>query len=119
MAGLAYLSQKYRSRGFRVLSISIDHSRKKVKEYLGRGTPPFEVGLDPRKKAYAKFKNRGVPTFYLIDEEGRIQQTWFGWAQAIIGVAETARKAVTTFFEATMGSLHRAGIFDLDLRPAS
>lgn len=82
MPELQALHDKYRSRGFSVVGISIDDGKdaaRKVKKFVNSRKITYPIGIDAgRIPAWERFRVKAVPAAYLVDQEGRIVAQWTG-----------------------------------------
>ena len=73
MADLAVLSQKYSSRGVKVIAVSVDNGDgTRVKRFAESEKLPFAVAHDPTGEVQRKFQAVGVPETYLVSGDGRL-----------------------------------------------
>ena len=73
MADLAALSQKYSSRGVKVVAVSVDNGDgTRVKRFNESEKLPFAVAHDPTGEVQRKFQAVGVPETYLVSGDGRL-----------------------------------------------
>ena len=75
---------KYKSKGFDVVSISIDDSKKAWVKAMDEEQMPWNQWLSPDKnKTMVKFLFSGIPTIYLVDREGKIIGSYTGFTDDI------------------------------------
>ncbi len=76
---LKAIYRKHEREGFIILAVSIDESpRKEIAAFVAENEVPYPVllaGSGPIKG----WRVRGLPTAYLIDREGRVVRSWFGY----------------------------------------
>jgi peroxiredoxin len=75
LADLRTLHEKYRDKGFAVLTVNLDHDRALLDEYLKSASPPWPVihedgGLDGRLAN--EFGIISTPTMFLVDPQGKV-----------------------------------------------
>jgi peroxiredoxin len=75
------LLEKYGDKGFMVISMAIDSVRTmdRVKPYVDGQGYTFMTLLDPDQKAYKTFHAPGEPYTIIIDKDGNIAYTHFGY----------------------------------------
>ena len=80
MPDLQALHEKYSSRGFRVVGISIDKDGPaKVKRYVVSKKFSYPIALDSdQAPAWDAFRVKAVPAAFLLDRDGRIVAQWTG-----------------------------------------
>lgn len=81
MPEMQKLHDKYASKGFSLVGVSIDEEgAKKVKPFLAKRKLAYPILLDSNKKepVWKAFGVHGVPALFLIDQEGRIVRQWTG-----------------------------------------
>ena len=70
---LEKLHQKYQSRGFKVVGVSIDEGdAQPVKQFVNEHSMRYPVALDPDGKVASLFQTEVIPTTVLIDRKGKI-----------------------------------------------
>lgn len=76
------LNRAYRDmkdKGFVVIAISIDQSKKAVSEFVRLKGLEFPVLLDPEKEVYFdRYAVFGLPASFLIDKKGNIRERYIG-----------------------------------------
>lgn len=70
---LEKLHDRYAKKGFVLISIYIQESRKKVASYTDKYKIPFKALLDENGRVAQSYGVVGVPTLVLIDKKGLIQ----------------------------------------------
>lgn len=63
---MATMQQRYGPKGFAVVAINVDKSRKSADDFLSSRSVPFLVAYDPAGKVAKDFHVQGMPTSYLI-----------------------------------------------------
>lgn len=76
------LYNKYKEKGFDVLSVSIDTDEKAWRKAMVEEEMPWKQTLSPDKnKTMKDFLFSGIPTLYLIDKEGKIVKSFTGFTK--------------------------------------
>ena len=81
MIHLDRFSRQYKKNNFSVLSISIDTQRSlsEVKRYVRSKKYDFEVFIDPNQQIFKKLNGNIMPTNLLIDKNGQVVWTHYGY----------------------------------------
>ncbi|MDH7460148.1 TlpA disulfide reductase family protein [Chitinophagaceae bacterium 26-R-25] len=75
------LYEKYKDKGFDIVSVSIDDSKKAWAKAMEEEGMPWKQLLSPDKNATMKnFLFSGIPTIYLIDKQGNIVSKYTGFS---------------------------------------
>jgi cytochrome c biogenesis protein CcmG, thiol:disulfide interchange protein DsbE len=97
---MASMSEKYGSRGFRVLAISVDKKREDADKFLRQAVtatnannPAFTLGFDPEGKSAAALQVKAMPTSLLVDEKGKVLFVHSGFKAADTEALEAQIKA--------------------------
>lgn len=70
---LERFSEEYKERGVRVIGISIDRDKDKLKSFLVRNPLNYRVLHDPQGKVFVDLLTvKGLPATYIIDPQGRV-----------------------------------------------
>ncbi|NLI17011.1 MAG: TlpA family protein disulfide reductase [candidate division Zixibacteria bacterium] len=71
---------KYHSRGFEILAVSIDKSGAGVvKPFAESSKLPYRILLDPTGEIFSrKYKGMGVPYGFLINKDGVVVKSYYG-----------------------------------------
>ena len=73
MPSMQRLYNKFKDRGFEMLTISVDKDASLIEPYMKKFNLTFPVLLDPDSDlAKGKYKTTGVPETFIIDREGII-----------------------------------------------
>lgn len=76
---LQALHQKYASRGFKVVGISLDDTGAGgVKQFVAQHSMTYPIAYDPDSKIATIFQSSVLPTSVIIDRSGRIVWKNFG-----------------------------------------
>lgn len=79
MDGLNKAYREMKNKGFVVIAVSIDQSKKSVSDFVKLKGLEFPVLLDPEKEVYFdKYAVFGLPTSFLIDKKGNIRERYIG-----------------------------------------
>lgn len=78
MPSLNRLYQKYEERGFVVLGISNDRSRKMAENFLSKTPVDFPVLLDSNLRVAREYRVFAYPTTLLVDREGILREKFLG-----------------------------------------
>lgn len=78
------LYAKYKDRGFDVVSISIDDSKKAWEKAMEDEQMPWNQWLSPDKNNTMKtFLFSGIPTLYILNKEGKIVGSYTGFTEDV------------------------------------
>ncbi len=69
---LKKMYSQYKERGFEVINIDIQESKKKVSSFAAKHELPYKVLLDADGEVARLYGVKGVPTKVLIGKEGKI-----------------------------------------------
>jgi thiol-disulfide isomerase/thioredoxin len=81
MPELQSLHDKYSSRGFTVVGVSIDEGKaaSKVKKFVTSKKISYPIAIDSEDDpTWERFRVKAVPAAFLIDQEGRVVAQWTG-----------------------------------------
>lgn len=79
MPDLVALREKYASRGFEILGVSMDEDgAKAVRRFLKKQPIPYPLVLNGGTTEPAGWTVPGLPTAYLIGRDGMVRKRWFG-----------------------------------------
>lgn len=97
---LKELYSKYKSKGFEILSVSIDDSKSAWIKAMDEEKMPWRQLLSTDKEETMQtFLFSGIPTLYLIDKDGKIIRGYTGLTEDVInrvnGLFNTDDKTVT------------------------
>ncbi len=73
------ITQRLSGKPFARISISADSSEEPVRRFLTQHPPMSHQVWDGRGQLSAQFNVQGLPTHLLIDPEGRVVYTLYGW----------------------------------------
>lgn len=76
MPNVVKLYNKYHSKGFEIIGISLDANRKTLERYLreqGVTWPQYYDGRGWKNKVASLYRVRAIPATYLIDKKGKIR----------------------------------------------
>lgn len=84
MPSMQKLYDKFKDRGFEMLTISVDKDPEKIPAFLKKYNLSFPVLLDPEENVAKKdYKTTGVPETFIVDQHGIIRHKAVGprdWA---------------------------------------
>ena len=99
MASLNRLYRDLRSRGLKVVAVSVDSDLHLVREFLLDTPLDFPVLLDPEGEiSQFSFGVRAFPTTWLVDRHAEVRDVWLGerdWDDALIRVEVEALFALS------------------------
>lgn len=76
------LYESYKSKGFEVVSISIDTDKNAWRKAMKEENMPWEQLLsDNKDKTMEQFQFSGIPTMYLVDSDGKIMERFTGYSE--------------------------------------
>ncbi len=85
MRHLQTLHEKYAGKGLVILGFNCADDRKIALEFLHENGATFPMILDAseaaRRLAYDRYKENGVPLNYIIDRQGKVVDTWYGYEE--------------------------------------
>jgi thiol-disulfide isomerase/thioredoxin len=83
MRHLQQLHEKYSGKGLVILGFNCADDKKIALEFLAENGATFPTILDSsdeaRKIQFSGYKGSGVPLNYIIDKEGKVVDTWYGY----------------------------------------
>jgi len=62
----------YGDKGFKVIAINLDESRKDANKFLQQIPANFEVAFDPRGNTAENYQVKAMPSSYIIDKHGNV-----------------------------------------------
>ena len=85
MRHLQTLHQKYSGKNLVILGFNCSDDKKIALEFLGENGAKFPTILDSSdaavKVGFRDYKGSGVPLNYIIDPQGKVVDTWYGYEQ--------------------------------------
>jgi peroxiredoxin len=85
MRHLQKLHEKFSGKNLVILGFNCADDRKTALEFLGENGATFPTILDSSdaatKVGFRDYKMSGVPLNYIIDKEGKIVDTWYGYEE--------------------------------------
>jgi peroxiredoxin len=97
MRHLQKLHEKYSGKDFVILGFNSADDKKIALEFLGENGATFPTILDSsdeaRKVSWSDYKASGVPLNYIIDKEGKVVDTWYGYQEGHPRALAALRKA--------------------------
>jgi peroxiredoxin len=83
MRHLQRLHEKYQNKGLVILGFNCSDDRKIALEFYHENSATFPTILDASETAtrssYEDYKCSGVPLNYIIDKQGKVVDTWYGY----------------------------------------
>jgi peroxiredoxin len=79
---LEQLQQELGARGFEVIGIGLDETRRAAEAFLERRPVTFTITLDPGGECPRRYGVKGMPSSFLIDRQGRVRQVHTGFRDA-------------------------------------
>ena len=73
------IANKYKDMGLTVIAINLDKERELAMEFLNDIPHGFTIAFDPEGEIASQYKVNAMPSSYLIDRNGHIQYTHFGF----------------------------------------
>ena len=70
----------FQGKNVQVLGLSVDEDPESVRRFVAKKKIPYPTLLAGDSDASAAYGVRGIPHFALIDQEGRLVDTWSGYA---------------------------------------
>ncbi len=62
----------YGDKGFKVIAINLDESRKNADKFLKQIPAGFDVAFDPRGNTAESYQIKAMPSSYIIDKHGKV-----------------------------------------------
>ena len=85
MCHLQKLHEKYHDRGLVILGFNCADDRKIALEFLHENGATFPTVLDSSDAAtrvgFSGYQMNGVPLNYIIDRQGKVVDTWYGYKE--------------------------------------
>jgi len=85
MRHLQKLHEKYRDKGLVILGFNYTDNKKVALEFLRENGATFSVILDSsnaaRRVSSRDYKCSAVPLNYIIDRQGKVVDTWYGYEE--------------------------------------
>lgn len=93
MFHLQELHEKYSDKGLVILGFNCSDDKQIALDFLRENSATFPNILDSsdtaRKTAFRDYRSSGVPLNYVIDREGKIVDTWYGYGhKRVFGMLE-------------------------------
>jgi peroxiredoxin len=97
MRHLQTLHTKYSDKGLVILGFNCSDDRKIALEFLSENGATFPTILDSSdaatKVGFRDYKASGVPLNYIIDKQGKIVDTWYGYEEGHQRALAAVKKA--------------------------
>jgi len=85
MRHLQQLHEKYGAKGLVILGFNCSDDKKIALEFLRENGATFPTILDSSdvgtKVGFSDYKMSGVPLNYVIDKQGKVLDTWYGYEE--------------------------------------
>ncbi|MBN1362090.1 MAG: TlpA family protein disulfide reductase [Sedimentisphaerales bacterium] len=85
MRHLQKLHEQYRDKGLVILGFNCSDDKKIALEFFNENSATFPTILDSSEAAiqvgFQGYKMCGVPLNYIIDREGKVIDTWYGYEE--------------------------------------
>ena len=85
MRHLQKLHETYRDKGLIILGFNCSDDKKIAEEFLHENSATFLTILDSSSEAkrvgFDGYKMSGVPLNYIIDKQGKVVDTWYGYEE--------------------------------------
>ena len=85
MRHLQKLHEKYNGKSLVILGFNCSDDKKIALEFLGENGATFPTILDSSEAAvkvgFSDYKGSGVPLNYIIDPQGKVVDTWYGYEE--------------------------------------
>jgi thiol-disulfide isomerase/thioredoxin len=85
MRHLQKLHEKYSGKDLVILGFNCSDDKKIALEFLGENGATFPTVLDSSDAAtrvqFSDYKGSGVPLNYIIDPQGKVVDTWYGYEE--------------------------------------
>ena len=108
MRHLQKLHEKYESKGLAILGFNSSDDKKIAMEFYHENTATFPTILDSsdaaRRVSYEGYKGSGVPLNYIIDKQGKVVDTWYGYEEGHPRALAALEKAGLKIERQTEGS---------------
>ena len=89
------MHSKYKSKGLKVIAISLDTEKNVTSKFLKKNPAKFTVAYDPDGKVADSYKVQVMPTSYLIGKNGKVLMTHKGFrSKQKEGLEKEIRKAL-------------------------
>ena len=97
MCHLQELHEQYRDKGLVILGFNCSDDKKIALEFFHENSATFPTILDSSEAAtkvsFDGYKMSGVPLNYIIDREGKVVDTWYGYEEGHARARAALKKA--------------------------
>jgi len=73
------MQTKYKSKGLKIIAISLDGKKTQTSKFLKKNKALFTVAYDPDGNVADSYKVQVMPTSYLIGKDGKLLMTQKGF----------------------------------------
>jgi thiol-disulfide isomerase/thioredoxin len=87
------MHRKYAEQGLQIVAVNLDAERKAADGFLAETPAEFSVRFDPEGKLAQQFAVQAMPSSYLLDADGKIIASHFGFKLADAAEYEEQIKA--------------------------
>jgi len=85
MCHLQKLHEQYRDKGLVILGFNCSDDKQIALEFLRENKATFPTVLDSsdaaRKTGHQDYRMNGVPLNYILDPQGKVVDTWYGYEE--------------------------------------
>ncbi len=97
MCHLQTLHEQYRDKGLVILGFNCSDDKQIALEFLRENKATFPMVLDSSEAAtktgFRDYKMSGVPLNYILDRQGKVVDTWYGYEEGHKRALEALKKA--------------------------
>jgi glutathione peroxidase-family protein len=97
MCHLQKLHEQYRDKGLVVLGFNCSDDKQIALEFLRENKATFPTILDSSEAAtqvgFRDYRASGVPLNYIVDRQGKVVDTWYGYEEGHKRALEALQKA--------------------------
>ena len=87
------MQRKYGPRGLQVIGVNLDKDRAAADGFLAEVPAEFAVRFDPGAALAQQFRVTAMPSSYLLDADGKVLESHFGFRTAETAEYEQAIEA--------------------------
>lgn len=90
LPALQQVFSKYEGKGLVILGINEDKDQENARDFVNHYKLNFPIGFDQNFQIMNKFEVSAMPVSFLIDRNGTIKETFFGFSQKKLPHMESA-----------------------------